>query len=151
VGLQFTAKDGKVLSVNFRSDGAKCIKGGMEVPCQVCAYNGRDLQCSDNVGFPLDFINIITFLLLGYIAMQFYNYVIDMAQDISGAAVSLEIGSPVASFVNNVAGRVDQAVAAVAKDKEGDPARAALRAGLGSDLGGDNKSSAETDKQKGPR
>jgi hypothetical protein len=83
------------------------------------------------VDFPLDFINIITFLLLGYLAMQFYNYVIDMAQDISGAAVGLEIGSPVATFINSVGSRVDQSIAA-AVTSQGDPGGDFMRTLTGS-------------------
>ncbi len=90
--MVFSDGNGNPLRVVWDISGPKCIQPGTNLvgPCP-----GLD-------AYPLDPLNVITFIMLGFVAYSFYDHVRSMAQDISGSFVDLEAGSPINSAVNQI-------------------------------------------------
>jgi len=120
--LQFTDGQGNIMLASGDWEGLKCVQNGQFVPC--------------TEPFPIDFMALLTFVILAFVAFQFYNYVIDIANDIAGSFISLEMGSPVQQGIQTVTNNMNNAIAAMAQGKSsGEVMRAA---GLASaiDMGG---------------
>lgn len=82
-GLQFKVND-QVMVATCEASGCRCVteQGGVETTCP--GLEG---------GFPLNLMDVLSFLLLCYVAFQFYNNVVDIANDISGGFVNIDSSS----------------------------------------------------------
>lgn len=116
IGLQFTDETGAPLLVEWSLDGPECV------------INGETMPCENAPPFPIDLVDILTFVLLGYIAFQFYNHVTEIANDISGSFINLEIESPVQGAIDQVSGAMDKGLKAAAS---GAGAEGAMKAVIG--------------------
>lgn len=119
-GLQFKVGD-DVLVATCEAGGCRCVpeQGGAEVPCP-------DIEG----GFPLNLMDVLSFLLLCYVAFQFYNNVVDIANDISGAFVNLDAAtsSPVRELMDKAGAGIQGATVQALK---GNPSGALQEMGLG--------------------
>ena len=57
-------------------------------------------------------MGMLTFLLLAYVAYQFYNHVIDLANDIAGSFINIELGSPIQGAITGLGDRVSAGIKA---------------------------------------
>ncbi|MCC7259895.1 MAG: type IV secretion system protein [Alphaproteobacteria bacterium] len=88
-GWCFTDTSGTPLSVMWTVDGPMC----------------GDEPCPDMDVFPLEIVDILSFFLLAYTAFQFHSFVIQIANDISGAFINLEQGSPVSKAISTLSSK----------------------------------------------
>lgn len=94
---QFAGSDGTPYSVRWGAEGPMCGD-------KICP---QDASWATET-FPLDIVDALTVFLLGYVCWNFYNFVIKIAQDLSGSYVNLEQNSPVQQGLNQLSGAMNR-------------------------------------------